>query len=335
MGPRVVTSIVLCAATAVVVSGCPGSLDDPQRFQSAGLVSCDERVQNIFSTICSTAGCHSSTEPAQGLDLQSPDVTSRLVGVEPTGPGCTGVLVTAGDPDQSLLYQKLTGAPPCGIPMPFGGKPLSSRDLGCVKSWIIGLGAGDGGTSDAASDGSTPSKEASTDSSATVDVATPVEAAAPEASAPVESGSPATGTGLKGQYFDEVDYTSQKLTRVDATIDFLWAADASPDPAITADGIYSAKWTGTVTAKYGETYTFYANSDDGVRLTVGGTQFFDDQTGHAAKEFSGTKTLEAGMAYPIELDWFNSQGIGEIHLSWSSASQTKAIIPKEALTPAP
>jgi hypothetical protein len=45
--------------------------------------------------------------------------------------------------------------------------------------------------------------------------------------------------------------------------------------------------------------------------------------------------LEAGKSYPIELDWFNSPGFGEIHLSWPSASRAKQIVPKERLTPAP
>jgi hypothetical protein len=152
----------------------------------------------------------------------------------------------------------------------------------------------------------------------------------PEATPPAS-----TGTGLKGDYFDEVDYTSLKLTRTDPTIDFLWQATESPDPAIAADGIYSARWTGDVMPEFGETYTFYAESDDGVRLTVGGQELFNDQTGHATTEFSGTKTLEAGKRYPIVLEWFNSQGVGEIRLSWSSASRARQVIPKERMFPAP
>jgi len=334
MGLRSASTLVLVVTTSVVVVGCPGSLDDPQRFQAAGLESCDVRVTQIFATICSVSGCHSSTDPAQGLDLQSPGVPSRLVGVAPTGSGCSGVLVDPKNPTASLLYEKLTNAPPCGIPMPFGGKPLSSHDLSCVAAWITGLGAGDGGGSDASvADGSPPPVEASLpDAPSTFDVAAPVDAR--DSAAPPEA-APPTGGGLKGEYFDNVDYTSLKLTRTDATVDFLWSATQSPDPAITADGIYSVKWSGTVTPQYGETYTFYADSDDGVRLTVGGNQLFDDQTGHATMEFSGTMTLEAGKSYPLELDWFNSQGVGEIHLAWSSASQARQIIPKDRLTPAP
>lgn len=337
MGRRAVSSLLLGATTGLVVSGCPGSLDDPTRFQGAGLEACDVRVHEIFATVCAHAGCHQSNEPAQGLDLESAGVESRLVGVAPTGPGCSGVLVDPKNPEKSLLYLKLTDAPPCGVPMPFGGARLSSRDLGCVKSWITGLATADGGADGASRDAALVPDAAPPDASRASDAAESRDAAPSVESGPAvpESGSPPVGTGLKGQYFDNDDYTNLKLTRVDPTIDFLWSATESPDPAIATDGIYSAKWTGTVTARYGETYTFYADSDDGVRLTVDGNQLFDDQTGHATMEFSGTVSLEAGKTYPIELDWFNSQGVGEIHLYWSSASQAKVIVPKEALTPAP
>jgi hypothetical protein len=333
--------MLLCSTTCVVVAGCPGELEDPQRFQGAGLVACDDRIHELFTKTCSTAGCHTGEQPAQGLDLASPGVEERLVGVTPTGAGCSGVLVDTANPTQSLLYLKLTDLPPCGVPMPFGGKRLGPRDLECVRSWIASLAA-DGGASDA----SAPREASTTDAPARpppppdVGVVPPPDTGTvrdtgvvsmPEATPPP----PPVGTGLRGEYFDEVDYTSSKLVRTDATVDFAWQATESPDSAIAADGIYSARWTGTVIPEFGETYTFYAESDDGVRLTVAGDQLFDDQTGHATMEFAGSKALEAGKSYPIELQWFNSQGYGEIRLSWSSSSRARQIIPKERLVPAP
>lgn len=331
MRSRVLSLSLLCAAIPLVVAGCPGSLDSPERFKGASLAECGKRVEEIFSTTCSTSGCHSDVEPAQGLDLKSPDVESRLVGIPPKGVGCPGVLVDPKHPTQSLLYGKLLGTPPCGVPMPFGKGRLSAADVGCVKNWIEGLAAADGGADGA------PARDASPRGDGrVVDVSTPQPGdARPESSAPPPEAAPPTGTGLKGQYFDNADYTNLVLTRTDPTIDFLWSSTETPDPAIMADGMYSAKWTGSVIPEHSETYTFYADSDDGVRLTVGGQQLFDDPTGHATMEFSGTMTLEAGKSYTVELDWFNSQGVGEIHLLWSSASQVKEVIPKDRLTAAP
>lgn len=340
MRTRALFGVLFCTTTCVVVSGCPGTLDDPQRFQTAGsLESCDARIDELLAKTCAASGCHSGEQPAQGLDLASPGLEKRLVGVNPTGAGCSGVLADPKNPGQSLLYLKLTELPPCGVPMPFGGSRLSSRDLACMKTWIADLGGdgGDGGGRDASRPPEASVSDTSTPPPPDV-VVIPPDTGTPRDTGvvvPPEAMPPATGTGLKGEYFDEVNYTSLKLTRTDATIDFIWQPTESPDPAIAADGIYSARWTGDVMPEFGETYTFYAESDDGVRLTVGGTELFNDQTGHATTEFSGTKTLAAGMRYPIVLEWFNSQGVGEIRLSWSSASRARQVIPKERLFPAP
>jgi hypothetical protein len=286
----------------------------------------------LFAKTCSsTSGCHMSMDPAQGLDLASPGVAARLVGVAPTGPGCTGVLADPKNPTQSVLYRKLTDSPPCGVPMPFGGNRVSAADLACVKTWIASLSAGDSGAADSA-----PPKDASIhDVFVFPDSAPPPPVDAGHEAAVVPEAAPPLGTGLKGQYFDNDDYTNLKLTRTDPTIDFVWTTTQSPDASITTDGMYSAKWTGNVTPEFGETYTFYADSDDGVHVIVNGQDLFNDMTGHATMTFTGTVTLEAGKSYPIELDWFNSGGPGEIHLSWSSASRAKQIVPKDRLTPAP
>src|SRR5688572_15539530 len=72
------------------------------------------------------------------------------------------------------------------------------------------------------------------------------------------------GIGLRGEYFDNRDFTAPKLTRVDPTINFNWGT-GSPDPTVGAD-TFSVRWTGRVSPRYSETYRFYTTSDDGVRL---------------------------------------------------------------------
>lgn len=50
---------------------------------------------------------------------------------------CSGrAFVVAGNPDASLLYEKVSPAPPCGDRMPLGGSVLSSTQLELVRSWI-------------------------------------------------------------------------------------------------------------------------------------------------------------------------------------------------------
>lgn len=138
-----------------------------------------------------------------------------------------------------------------------------------------------------------------------------------------------TGTGLKGEYYDNIDFTNLKFTRTDATIDYNWAGGA-PDPSMEAD-TFSIRWTGQVQPKYSETYTFYENSDDGVRLYVNDRLIIDDWTDHAASENSGSIQLIAGEKYDIRLEYYENWGDASVSLSWSSPSQAKQIIPKTQL----
>ena len=104
----------------------------------------------IFVKRCAGSGCHGSTDPAGALDLASPGVGSRLIGVTSS---CNSLLLVApGQPNSSHLYQKLTSqSPACGDPMPPSGQ-LDSAALACVRAWIESLantgtgGAGGAGT---------------------------------------------------------------------------------------------------------------------------------------------------------------------------------------------
>jgi glucose/arabinose dehydrogenase len=144
---------------------------------------------------------------------------------------------------------------------------------------------------------------------------------------PVPNG---TGDGLRGEYYDNIDFTNLKVSRVDPTVNFDWGT-GSPDPTIGVD-TFSARWTGKVQPRYSEAYTFYTLSDDGVRLTVNGQRVIDNFTFHAPTEDRGTPiTLQAGQEYDIVMEYFEGQVGATAKLSWSSASQGKEIIPRSQL----
>ena len=133
----------VCAALALLV-GCPGKLEDKELFVAAfndgGLQNqndtgpCGDVVTRIFVPSCGGTGCHSALAPQQDLDLVSPGVASRVVGV--SAKGCSVTLVDPTDPEGSLMYQKLSPNPPCGAQMPLAQPPLSSADAECVRAWI-------------------------------------------------------------------------------------------------------------------------------------------------------------------------------------------------------
>ena len=77
-----------------------------------------------------------------------------------------------------------------------------------------------------------------------------------------------TGSGLSVTYFNNANLTGTTVTRTDPIVAFTWGA-GSPAAAIAAD-TFSARWTGQVQAQFTQVYTFYTQSNDGVRLWVNG-----------------------------------------------------------------
>ena len=94
------------------------------------------------------------------------------------------------------------------------------------------------------------------------------------------------------------------------------------------------RWTGTITPRYSETYTFATRSDDGIRVTIGGQTVIDNWTVHAVTTDTGEIDLEADTPYPITVEFYEHLGRAEVSLGWSSASQAAEIVPEERLSPA-
>jgi RHS repeat-associated protein len=138
-----------------------------------------------------------------------------------------------------------------------------------------------------------------------------------------------TGTGLAAQYFDNMNFTNPKLTRTDATVNFDWGV-GSPDSSIGVD-TFTTRWTGKVEPQYSQTYTFYTQTDDGVRLWVNGQLIIDKWIDQGPTEWSGQIALNAGQRYDIRMDFYENGGGALATLSWASGSQSKQIIPQNRL----
>src|SRR5215217_2882077 len=138
-----------------------------------------------------------------------------------------------------------------------------------------------------------------------------------------------TGIGLHGQYFDNMNSTNLKVTRTDATVNYNWGG-GTPDGSIGVD-TFTTRWTGKVEPQYSQTYTFYTETDDGVRLWVNGQLIIDKWIDQGPTEWSGQISLNAGQRYDIRMDFYENGGGALARLSWSSASQPKQIIPQNRL----
>jgi N-acetylmuramoyl-L-alanine amidase len=137
------------------------------------------------------------------------------------------------------------------------------------------------------------------------------------------------GSGLRATYYDNPDFTALRRVRLDATVNFNWAA-GSPSSTMDVD-TFSVRWTGQLAPRYSQTYSFHVRSDDGVRLWVNNVLLIDKWVAQSATEWSGTLAMVAGQKYDIRLEYFDGAGNALAELRWSSPSQVKQIIPTTQL----
>ncbi|EKQ67175.1 PA14 domain-containing protein [Leptolyngbyaceae cyanobacterium JSC-12] len=138
-----------------------------------------------------------------------------------------------------------------------------------------------------------------------------------------------TGNGLLAEYYTGRNFDTFKFQRTDATVNFDWGA-GSPDISIEVND-FTVRWRGKVQAQYSEVYTFYTQSDDGVRLWVNGQEIIDKWLDQPITEHQGTIVLQAGQLYDIQLEYYERGGDAVSKLMWSSQSQAKEIIPQSQL----
>jgi hypothetical protein len=139
-------------------------------------------------------------------------------------------------------------------------------------------------------------------------------------------------------------FTEEKeveIRRIDTQIAFDWVRN-SPDKRISVDH-FKAEWTGFVQPRFGETYTFEAKADDGIRVWVDGRLLIDRwekqtegsesnvQEHVGSKSTSNTIRLMAGKRYPIRVEYFEDVLNASATLTWQSKSQPRETIPTEAL----
>jgi len=144
--------------------------------------------------------------------------------------------------------------------------------------------------------------------------------------------------GIKGEYFNNVTLAGTPvLSRIEPGIDYNWGGD-SPGPGVKAP-VFSVRWTGMLNVPYAETYTFYANVYEGIRLWVDGQLIVDNwMAHHMVIEYQSKKIELEGGTVPIVMEIANLAGGGyggggnmQAQLSWSNPSQIKEIIPQTAL----
>ncbi|MFB4263547.1 PA14 domain-containing protein [Nonomuraea sp. GTA35] len=143
--------------------------------------------------------------------------------------------------------------------------------------------------------------------------------------------------GLRGDYYlasaaGTFDFAELKASIIDPNLEL---ADLNPTFKLLTgrEDDVTVRWTGQITPKYSETYTFSMIGDNGFRLWVNGQPIIDHWVDDWDKEQAGTPiALEANKKYDIKVEYFEHFGGAHLRLRWQSPSQPKAVVPMDALT---
>lgn len=139
-------------------------------------------------------------------------------------------------------------------------------------------------------------------------------------------------TGWLGEYFNNKERSGTPVvTRMDPAISFNWG-EGSPDPKIRNDG-FSARWTALLTAPETGDYVFVGRADTGFRLWVNDRLLIDEFDVKSIADHYGTVRLEAGVSYPVRMEFYESDGRAQAHLEWLAGGVGREVVPAALLSP--
>ncbi|MFS8979720.1 neuraminidase-like domain-containing protein [Cupriavidus necator] len=138
--------------------------------------------------------------------------------------------------------------------------------------------------------------------------------------------------GVDARFLGGKDLAGPAVVSASSQISVDWGA-GSPAPSIPHAG-FSAQWTGLIRVPESQTYTLHVLANDGVRLWLDGRLLIDDWNDQPATERSAVVELKAGQLYELTLHHYQATAAAPaVHLSWSSPTLAKAVIPSSALHP--
>ena len=94
---------------------------------------------------------------------------------------------------------------------------------------------------------------------------------------------------------------------------------------------FSVRWDGKIKPRYSETYTFFTESNDGVKLYINGKSIIQNWTDHSVREDKGTVDLKAGKQHSIRFEYYQNGGNATVKLYWESPSQPRELVPESQL----
>ena len=133
------------------------------------------------------------------------------------------------------------------------------------------------------------------------------------------------GDGLTATIYNGSYLSEPVVTRVDSIIHFDWGKEAPAD-GVDIDS-FSIAWTGGITVPTEGEYTFYAGTDDGVRLYVNDMLIIDNWVVQSQTQVSGKTYLRPGFVYSIRMEYYDNSGSASAYLGWEGPGVSKQLIP--------
>jgi YVTN family beta-propeller protein len=143
-----------------------------------------------------------------------------------------------------------------------------------------------------------------------------------ETTAPTDgSSTPNTGTGLSGNYFNNMTLSGTLVLERTEAVNFGWGTN-SPGPGVNSNQ-FSVRWNGKVEATSTGNFRFQTASNDGVRLWINGVLVIDNWTNHATtNNNSAVIALSADTRYTITMEFYDNSGPAVARLRWKPPGQS-------------
>jgi beta-glucosidase len=131
--------------------------------------------------------------------------------------------------------------------------------------------------------------------------------------------------GLKGEYFNNRDWTgSPALVRTDATVNFNWGS-ISPASQVVPDN-FSVRWTGKIVPPESGKYLLGFTGNGGVRLLLDGKVFLEDFANRRTRSLTKEIELEGGRQYEVRLEYQeNANHYASARLVWAAPSGARQL----------
>lgn len=123
------------------------------------------------------------------------------------------------------------------------------------------------------------------------------------------------------------------LKRTEPTPNFNWPENVGPVPNGASDRVY-VRWTGNFTPDVAGNYKFAVGADDGVRMSVNGTQVINDWNDNPGWRTQATATsMTANTSYPITLEFYEHGGSAVLDFQYIGPDGIQKPVPAKLLTP--